>query len=180
MKAELDQISIQNRMQYFQWSGEAIGEPFAMKAIGLPPHVMEMMKDGPPMSMQMRPLFHRMMLNQLERLGIEVLYDKKVVLYWESKEKGKGCVMTDQGERFEADVVLAADGLHSKSRDVVLGGQGNGKPSGQSIFRCAVPFDKIKDDPLVKEHLGLDDGKPMMRAFIGCVSNPPDLATRTY
>ena len=92
-----------------------------------------------------------------------------MVLYWESEEKGKGCVMTDQGERFEADVVLAADGLHSRSRDVVLGGQGSGKPSGQSIFRCAVPFDKVMNDPVVKEMLGLDGGKPMMRAFIGCV-----------
>lgn len=167
MKAELDHISIQNRMQYHQWTGEAIGDAFAMKAIGLPPHVMALMNDGPPMSMQMRPLFHQMLHHQLERFGIEVSYDKKVVLYWESKEQGKGCVMTDQGERYEADVVLAADGLHSRSKDVVLGGQGSGKPSGQSIFRCAVPFEKVMNDQLVKEHLGLDDGKPMMRAFIG-------------
>lgn len=167
MKAEFDHISITNRMQYFQWTGEAIGEPFAMKAIGLPPHVMALMKDGPPMAMQMRPLFHQMLHHQLERFGIKVLYDKKVVLYWESEEKGKGCVMTDQGERFEADIVLAADGLHSKSSEVVLGGQGGGKPSGQSLFRCAVPFEKVVHDPLVKEYLGLDDGKPMMRAFIG-------------
>ena len=43
--------------------------------------------------------------------------------------------MTDQGQKFEADVVLAADGLHSRSKEVVLGGQGSGKPSGQSIYR---------------------------------------------
>ena len=75
------------------------------------------------------PLFHQMLLHQLERFRIEILYSQKVVLYWESKGTGKGCVMTDQGERFEADLVLAADGLHSKSRDVVVGGQGNGKPT---------------------------------------------------
>lgn len=167
MKAEYDSISIQNRMQYHQWTGEPIGEPFAMKAIGLPPHVMELMKDGPPMAMQMRPLFHQMLLHQLERFGIEITYSQKVVLYWESVEKGKGCVMTDEGGRFEADVVLACDGLHSKSSSVVVGGQGSGKPSGQSLFRCAVPFEKVEEDPVVWEKLGLDGGKPMMRAFIG-------------
>ena len=168
MKAELDSISIQNRMQYLQWTGEPIGEPFPMKAVGLPPHIMELMKDGPPMSMQMRPLFHQMLHHQLERFGIEIVYGQKVVLYWESEEKGKGCVMTNEGDRFEADIVLAADGLHSRSREVALGGQGSGKPSGQSLFRCAVPFEKVMHDPVVKEQLGLDKGgKPMMRGFIG-------------
>lgn len=119
------------------------------------------------MSMQMRTLFHQMLHHQLERFGIKVVYDKKVVVYFENEETGKGGVVTDQGERFEGDIVLAADGLHSKSADAVLGGHGSGKPSGQSLFRFAVPFDRVMHDPLVKEHLSLDDGNPILRAFIG-------------
>jgi len=141
MKEEFDHISVKNRMQYFQWTGEPIGDAFEMGEIGAdaPPELAAKMaamtKDGPPMSVQMRPLFYMMMHHQIERFNIEVVYGQKAVLYWENKEKRRGCVMTDQGQKFEADVVLAADGLHSRSKEVVLGGQGSGKPSGQSIYR---------------------------------------------
>lgn len=69
LEAEMDCVVIQTPMQYFQWTGEAIGGPFEVSTLGLPPHVKKMMRDGPPMSLQMRPLFHQMLHHQLQRFA---------------------------------------------------------------------------------------------------------------
>ena len=86
------------------------------------------------MIMQLRPLFHRMLHRQVQRFDIEITYGKRIVEYYEDSERGVGGVVTDQGEREEADLVIAADGLGSHSQEIVLGGQGKGKPSGRSKY----------------------------------------------
>lgn len=67
------------------------------------------------MVMQMRPLWHKMLWHQVQRFGIEVSFGKRVVEYFEDSDRGVAGVVTDRGERTEAEVVLAADGVNSRS-----------------------------------------------------------------
>jgi len=167
MVRELDEISVHGGWtRYRKWSGEGIGEaaPFSKMTGG----DAAMPETELPMVMQLRPLFHRTLYHQIQRFGIEVSYDKRVVQYFEDAERGVGGVVTDQGERYEADLVIASDGLGSHSQEIVLGGQGKGKPSGRSIFRAAIPLETAMADPLVAEYFSLQDGKsPIMQGWLG-------------
>ena len=55
-----------------------------------------------------------MLFGQLERIGIQVDYGR-VVDYYEDIECEKGGVALDTGIKLEADLVVAADGLGTKS-----------------------------------------------------------------
>lgn len=109
MMQECDRISIHDAWrQYRKHSGEAISEakPFASMwaNAGIDPNNASMV-------MQMRPLWHNMLWHQVQRFGIEVSFDKRVVEYFEDPGRGVAGVVTDQGDRADADVVLAADGV---------------------------------------------------------------------
>ncbi|KAJ5156319.1 hypothetical protein N7492_009122 [Penicillium capsulatum] len=67
-----------------------------------------------------RPKFHLMLCRQLEKLGLEIEYGKRVMEYFEDPELQKAGVVVEDGERIEADVVLAADGIGSKSARVTI------------------------------------------------------------
>ncbi len=71
---------------------------------------------------QRRPLVYMMLMHQLQRLNIDLRFGKRVVEYAEDADRQKAWVVTEEGERFEADVVVAADGVGTKSRPIV-GGQ---------------------------------------------------------
>ncbi|KAI7542473.1 monooxygenase [Hortaea werneckii] len=167
MKRELDHISIHDGwMRHRKFTGDNIGEPVPMSKM-VPAGAGDPI-DRQPMMIQLRPLFHAMLYHQLERFGIDVVYGKKVVRYYEDASRGIGGVETDNGENFEADLVFAGDGLNSKSHSIVMGGQGKTQPSGRSIFRAAWPLETAMKDPLVKEYFGLKDGKdPQMQAWMG-------------
>src|SRR4051812_21378205 len=46
-------------------------------------------------------------------LGIPVTFSRRVIDYGESSETRRAYAITDKGERFESDVVVAADGIGS-------------------------------------------------------------------
>lgn len=108
MAKEYDAISLHDTwIETFKHSGERMIAPLKaadrLRDAGLDP-------DTPPGTFQMRPLVYKMFVNQVERLGVRVDFDKKVVDYFEDEGRQKAGVVTDQGERYEADVVIAADG----------------------------------------------------------------------
>ena len=108
MAKEYDAISLHNTwIETFKHSGERMIAPLKaadrLRDAGLDPNT-------PPGTFQMRPLVYKMFVNQVERLGVRVEFGKKVVDYFEDEERQKAGVVTDQGERYEADVVIAADG----------------------------------------------------------------------
>jgi 2-polyprenyl-6-methoxyphenol hydroxylase-like FAD-dependent oxidoreductase len=166
MMQEYDRISVHNAwLQYRRHTGEAIGDakPFAAMWAkgGIDPNRV-------PMVMQMRKLWHKMLWNQIERFGIEVSFGKRVVQYSEDPERGVASVTTDKGERAEADVVLAVDGLNSSSQDIVMPNGNKSLRSGRSVFRCAYPLELAMADPLVKEYFGPWDGKfPIVQTWLG-------------
>ncbi|KAF2084313.1 monooxygenase [Saccharata proteae CBS 121410] len=162
---EYDSISLHNAwIETFKWSGEQMIKPLKvadrLKAQGLDPST-------PPGTFQMRPLVYKMFVRQVERLGIQVEFSKRVVDYFEDEEKGKAGVVTDAGDRYEADVVIAADGVGSKSQKIV-GGQVKAKSSGRAMWRAAFPRHHLDQKPEVKEFFKLqNDTEPIVRTFLG-------------
>lgn len=126
----------------------------------------------PPGAFQMRPLIYRMYLNEVERQGIKIQFGHRVVDYWEDQDRQKAGVVTDKGERFEADVVIAADGVGSKCQKLV-GGQVRAMSSGRAMWRAAFPIHHLDKNPELKEFLkmgGQDRDEPMVRTWLGYVA----------
>ncbi len=105
---------------------------------------------------QVRQKFYRMLLRQVAKLGLKIEYGKPVHRYFEDKAAGKGGVVLDNGETHIADIVVAADGLRSKSEILITGEHTPTKSSGMSIYRISYPRELAMRDPLVRkrwEHL---------------------------
>ena len=165
MLEEYNQISLHDaHIETFKHDGAQMIKPMRvadrLKSQGLDPNV-------PPGTFQMRPLVYKMFVNQVERLGVKVEFSKRVVDYFEDEETGKAGVTTDDGSRYEADVVIAADGIGSKSQKLV-GGQVRAMSSGRAMWRAAFPIENLDKNPEVKEFFHLIDGeKPIVRTWLG-------------
>lgn len=115
----------------------------------------------------MRPLVYKMFVHQVERLGVNVEYNCRVVDYFEDEATGKGGVVTEDGKRYEADIVIAADGVGSKSQKLV-GGQVRAVSSGRAMWRAAFPIEALDADPEVKEFFKMMPGEqPIVRTYLG-------------
>jgi 2-polyprenyl-6-methoxyphenol hydroxylase-like FAD-dependent oxidoreductase len=139
MKAEYNEISMQScHLETFKHDGERL------RAVGLDP-------DTPPGAFQMRPLVYNMFINQAKRLDIPFLFNKRVVKY--SEDNNKAGVETDEGEKFEADIVIAADGIGSKSQTIV-GGKVRAASSGRAMWRVSTYNAPSSLEMLMMFHLG--------------------------
>lgn len=95
------------------------------------------------------PVFngHRGELHQVvfdyarEELGIPIHLGQKVLAYFE--EDGHAGIVLKTGERVVADVVVGADGVRSKARELVLGYEDKPKSSGYAVWRAWYIFDFI-------------------------------------
>jgi hypothetical protein len=166
MKAEYDSIGMHNAwIETYKHSGEQMIKPLKvaerLKAAGLDPKT-------PPGTFQMRPLIYRMFVRQVEKLGVKIDFNSNVVDYFEDAESGKAGVVTKEGKRYEADMVIAADGVGSKSQKLV-GGQVRAKSSGRAMWRAAFPIEHLDKNPEVKEHykmVGENNDEPMVRTYL--------------
>lgn len=100
------------------------------------------------------------------RLGVEIRLGERVVEYFEDEEEAGVVVEVaaageedggQQGEkkkerkkRYTADAVLAADGVRSTARTIVLGQEDKPKSSGYAIWRAWFPSDALAKNPLTK------------------------------
>lgn len=88
--------------------------------------------------------------------------------YWEDVEQGAGGVVLEDGRKHTADIVVAADGLRTKSNTIVKGALQELKKSGRAIYRAAFPLEHALQDPLVKERRGFNsDHPPIWELWIG-------------
>ncbi|TKA76108.1 hypothetical protein B0A49_03509 [Cryomyces minteri] len=165
MAKEYDSISLHNAwIETFTHTGQVMIKPLKvsdrLRAQGLDP-------DTPPGTFQMRPLVYKMFVHQVEKLGIKLEFNRRVVDYFEDEKTGKGGVITDDGKRYEADVVIAADGVGSKSQKLV-GGQVRARPSGRAMWRAAFPIEHLDKNPKVKEFFHMVNGtEPIVRTWLG-------------
>ena len=165
LSKEYNDISLHNAwIETYKHDGEPMIKPLKvserLKAAGLDPNI-------PPGTFQMRPLVYQMFVHQTERLGIEVKFNQRVVDYFEDETTGKGGVNTEDGNRYEADIVIAADGVGSKSQKLV-GGQVRAQKSGRAMWRAAFPRKALDKNPEVKEFFSLIHGEdPIVRTWLG-------------
>ena len=152
MAAEYEAISLRDtRMETYKHSGELIvpAMPVAKRlaAQGLDPNT-------PPGTLQMRPLVYKILLRQVERLGVEISYNSRVVDYCE--EGDRAACITDDGRRFG-----------SKSQKIV-GGQIRARSSGRAVWRAAFPIEHLDQNPKAKEFFSLYENKyPIVRTWLG-------------
>ena len=165
MAEEYRSIGLHNAwIQTFKHSGEEAVKPLRVSerlaAAGLDPAT-------PPGTFQMRPLIYRMFVKQVQRLGIDIEFNRRVVDY---EDTGSQAVcFTDDGRRYEADIIIAADGVGSKSQKVV-GGEVRAQSSGRAMWRAAFPIERLDQNPEVRQFyrmVGERGDEPIVRVYLG-------------
>ena len=104
-----------------------------------------------------RAALQGILLRQVSRIGLEVEYGRKVVDYEETPDQGY--VVLEDGTKIGGDIVVAADGIGTKSNRLVLGAPLKARSSGNAIYRCAFPVEIMEQDPVLREHFKLLDGE---------------------
>lgn len=159
MQREYDVITAHNLwMQYREWTGKDVGKPCSFAAGILDSDLMQYYSKAP-IQTQQRTRFYAMLCNQLERSGIKAKFDMRVVKYYEDLERGVEGVVTDDGQKFEADLVIAADGLSSKSQELIPAPAKKAKATGRTVFRAAFPLEIAAANPPVNATFRLKDGR---------------------
>ena len=90
---------------------------------------------------------HEIVYNYAVGLGIEVRLGQKVTEYFETDTEA-GVVAN--GERVLGDIVLAADGVRSTGRTLVLGYEDKPESSGYAIYRAWFDSKAIAENPRTK------------------------------
>ncbi|KAI1085026.1 hypothetical protein F5B20DRAFT_575493 [Whalleya microplaca] len=88
---------------------------------------------------------HEVVWNHARDIGIPVRTNARVEDYFE--DDAEAGVVLEGGERLTADVVLAAEGVRSAGRKIVLGFEDKPKPSGYAVYRSWFSADEIAKDP---------------------------------
>lgn len=88
--------------------------------------------------------FHSALCRLASQLGVEIITNSKVVSYDEALPS----VKTSDGREYSADIVVAADGVKSVARPMVLGGQDKpAQKTGFAAYRAVVNTDEMMNDP---------------------------------
>ncbi|KAG2411990.1 hypothetical protein HFD88_009546 [Aspergillus terreus] len=77
--------------------------------------------------------------------GVGLRFGVKVTGYWES-EDGAG-ILLENGDKVAADCVIAADGIHSRARDIITGEEPVPHETGVAIYRSHFAADIIAGQP---------------------------------
>ncbi|CAG9992203.1 unnamed protein product [Clonostachys byssicola] len=100
--------------------------------------------------------FHNILEEYARSLDIPIEFSSNAVAYFESDEKG-GVELSD-GSKLEADIVVAADGVGSKSWKLILGEKNEPVSSGYALYRVSFPVGPAMENPIIaKEFEGYAD-----------------------
>ncbi|KAK3721979.1 hypothetical protein LTR37_002795 [Vermiconidia calcicola] len=90
--------------------------------------------------------FHSVLLYYAkDDLGIPIRLGYRIEKYFE--DTAEAGVVLESGEKISADVVVGADGVRSKARELVLGYEDKPKFSGYAVFRAWFTNDEMMKDP---------------------------------
>ena len=153
-------------MSYYRHSGEHIYGP-SPPCYNDPENTIG--RKGPHVAfMQARVKFYKSLIRQIERLGLKIEYGSRVMDYYEDAAAGIGGVLLESGERREADVVVAADGIKTHSGKIVSGADVPLQETGMAIYRSAYPVEHIYSEPLVRERWHRNKGdRPIWEFWLG-------------
>ena len=142
----------------FKYDGEVLGGPFAA--------IQNL--DSPTPTPVSRAKIHRALHDYIDSLGISITYEQRVVRYYEDVDSRQGGVVTESGKHFMADLVVAADGVGSKSGAIITGAQLIPKSSGFAVYRVAFPTAMAYENPKVAEEFALVSGQDdYLRMYLG-------------
>lgn len=141
MQKQYDNISLRNAwIETFKHDGQQMLKPQKvadrLHAQGLDP-------GSAPGAFQMRPLVYKMLLEQVEKCGITIDFGKRVVDYFESPKQGG--VKLEDGTKLTADIVVAADGIGSKSQTCWWSGES--KVIRPSDVESCLPGGRARTEP---------------------------------
>ncbi|KAI1806444.1 FAD/NAD(P)-binding domain-containing protein [Daldinia bambusicola] len=109
--------------------------------------------------------FIGMLINQCKRLDIPITYGVTIEKYEEDIGSGNATAVALDGRRFTADVVIAADGLGTKSHAITLGHPVRAFKTGFVVYRGMYSIDRLKDAPVAGEFIR-DLKRPVVFASI--------------
>ncbi|KAI5858235.1 putative monooxygenase [Durotheca rogersii] len=92
--------------------------------------------------------FHEVVYNHAREIGVDIRLGARVDDYFE--EADHAGVILEGGERLTADVVIAAEGVRSTGRKIVLGFEDKPKASGYAVYRSWFSAEEIAKDPDTK------------------------------
>ncbi|KAL5611353.1 hypothetical protein FOBRF1_007470 [Fusarium oxysporum] len=119
--------------------------------------------DGTPIGTLQFPLtisraaLHHAFHKYAAKLRIPIEFSSRVLDYFE--DDGKAGVILENGSKLVADVVVAADGVGSKSWNIVSGFKEKPISSGFAMFRATYPAELALKRPAVAEAFGDDPEK---------------------
>ncbi|KAF2175286.1 FAD/NAD(P)-binding domain-containing protein [Zopfia rhizophila CBS 207.26] len=91
---------------------------------------------------------HNIIYNHAKDRGIDIRLGQRVTDYFETDESAG--VVVNEKTRIVADVVVAAEGVRSRGRKIVLGFEDNPKSSGYAVYRAWFPGDIIASNDMLK------------------------------
>lgn len=77
-------------------------------------------------------------------LGVKVVLNERL----ESIDFSGPIVKTFAGTTYQCDLVVGADGLWSKSRELLIGKKDDPKPTGDLAYRVVLSLDQVQDEEL--------------------------------
>lgn len=132
----LSKVAISAEFQFFKFSGQKL---FGTK-LGSP--------DVPTVSVSRRE-FYELLLNYATEIGIPIETGQEVEEFFETEELS-GVVLSD-GRKLTSDVVVAADGVGSRSWSLVTGTKEKPISSGFALYRTSYPTQKALETPALAE-----------------------------
>lgn len=91
---------------------------------------------------------HKILYQHALDRGIEVRLGQSVEDYFENDDEAG---IEVDGTKYRADIVLAAEGVKSRGRKIVLGFDDKPQPSGYAVYRAWFSTDKLKQNDLTKQ-----------------------------
>lgn len=95
-------------------------------------------------------------------IGVEVKFGMRITEVFDDATSA-GIYVGDQ--KVMSDIVIVADGVHSKSRKYVTGTADKPKASGFAVYRSWFSMEELRDEPLLQDIVNAD--KDQFRVWIG-------------
>ncbi|KAI3326865.1 salicylate hydroxylase [Xylariaceae sp. AK1471] len=99
--------------------------------------------------------YHTAFLDAVQDAGIEIRMGCEAVSY-QDEEGSRPAIILADGTKAVADLIVGADGIKSRARELVLGFADAPKSSGYSCYRAYFPGKHLKEDPLCREFVDHD------------------------
>lgn len=91
---------------------------------------------------------HKIMFEYAQSIGVDVRFGIRITRFFEDENQA-GVYVGD--EKVAGDAVIAADGVHSKARQLVNQNPENTRSSGFAAYRCWFPVEALPKIPLLDD-----------------------------